>query len=154
MVYKIIFFNILIMFLSGCISKDKHLTNADAHSQKSSELSYLMRELYSVIDDEHKSELERDDVRRRYALRLSDKIKEFSYQARLLSEEKLGKHVNENNLDAFGKNIQALQDKGKEIADISNSYELERLDAKLVELKNICNSCHIGLGVKNENLFN
>jgi cytochrome c556 len=112
------------------------------HVIKSKELKHMMQELNSVVDHDYKSELERDDTRIRYALTLSQKIKEFACKVQIEPKGNL-----------FNQHLKKLEHKGNEIANIVNEYKLEELDAKIVELKNICKSCHNSFGVSNEKTF-
>lgn len=65
MIIKVLFINILFLLLSGCAIKQTELNEIEKHTINSSELKVLMRELDMVVYDRYKSELERDDTRRR-----------------------------------------------------------------------------------------
>lgn len=79
-------------------------------------------------------------------------IKEFSQESKAASKKELGEYASKN-MELFEKNLTQLEQKAYEIEDIASRYEVDKLNGKISELKNICNRCHSDLGVKNETIF-
>ncbi|MBU0721093.1 cytochrome c [bacterium] len=128
---KILFFSIVFVCFTGCTSVYVQ-SNSDAHVQESEKLRLLMRELDLVVYDRFKSELERDDMRRRYAMILAETIKELSKKI----EDK-------NNPKTFQKYSKQLYQNAQELYKIADRYELENLQTKIDAITRTCNSCHI-----------
>ena len=101
-----------------------------------------MRDLSSSVDDRHESELERDAIRRRYALRISRNVKEFSSLIREIPMERLGKDIDDADMEIFYAYAKDLESKAEVIEDIAEGYELERLDSAINNMKRTCNACH------------
>ena len=101
-----------------------------------------MRELSSAMDDRHESELERDTIRRRYALRLSNNIEEFSSLLKNIQKKKLGSNIDEADMQLFSKYANDLEKKGKTLEQIAKDYELEKLNSAVNDIKRSCNTCH------------
>jgi len=131
----------LLLILSGCASKS-NLNKTTLKHTKSMELSVIMHEFDQLIFDNAKSELELDNIRRRYALTLSETIKDLTYKMESLSADQLDKKVSKDNMSSFKKYINQLRGDAQDIHDIAQRYELEKLDVKLRDLKRTCNSCH------------
>ncbi|MEA2099902.1 MAG: hypothetical protein U9P72_07220 [Campylobacterota bacterium] len=143
MVNKFLFFNIVfLVLLSGCSSKIDSIDETLKHDKDTQELSSIMHELNLLVYDNVKSELELDNVRRRYALTLAQRIKELTTKAEGISVEKLGKKISQKNIKQFTQYMKELRKNGEEIYEIAQKYELEKLDNKIENLKQTCNSCH------------
>lgn len=147
MFLKVLIFSGVIL-LSGC----SQTTTQNIHKEKSYQLNSVMHQLYNAIDTQNKSELELDDTKIRYAHSISKMIKEFSQESKAASKKELGEYASKN-MELFEKNLIQLEQKAYEIEDIASRYEVDKLNGKISELKNICNRCHSDLGVKNETIF-
>ncbi len=142
---KLKIFTISVMFLlivGGCASKFDVNDKTIKHAEKSVELSVIMHELDQLVFDNAKSELELDNIRRRYALTLSDTIKEQTYKIESMPTDKLSQKVSKDNMESFKKYIIQLRRDAQDINEIAQRYELEKLDDKLQDLKRTCDSCH------------
>ncbi|MBN2782678.1 MAG: hypothetical protein JXQ66_05500 [Campylobacterales bacterium] len=139
---------ITLLFFSGCTKT----ANKNLHEDKSHHINGIMLHLYSEVNNPYKSELDLDDDKIRYAYSISQAIKEFAKESKNFSQKELGIYVSKNK-ELFEKNLNRLKNKAIEIEDIANRYEVEKLDKKLYELKNICYGCHSDLGVRNEKVF-
>ena len=142
MIIKILLINILFLLFSGCSTKQAQLNGVEKHTINSSELRLLMNELDMVVYDKYKSELERDDTRRRYALRLAENIKNLSQQINTLSKDKLGKEINRDDSIVFNNYITELKIKGENIHELALNYELENIDKNIKDIERTCNACH------------
>ena len=142
MFMKFIFLNVLLLLISGCASKQDSVSSVDKHVIKSSELRLLMRNLSSSVDDRHESELERDTIRRRYALRLSNNAKEFSSLIRNIPKERLGNNIDDTDMEVFYGYAKELEKKAGVLHEIAEAYEIEKLDSAVNNLKRTCNACH------------
>ncbi|QOP41109.1 hypothetical protein [Sulfurimonas marina] len=139
---KVLFVSAVLLGWSGC-----SMTETQTHKEQGPQLQFIMRDLNTIVGNNQKSELEREDERRRYALSLVDAINKFSAKAHDKTAKLQTKYINENNIVAFNKHLDALEKKSQEIEKIAKNYELEQLDQEIVELETICTSCHKDLGV-------
>ena len=142
MFMRFILLNVMLLLISGCASKQDSLNGIDKHIIKSSELRIMMRDLNMVVNDEYKSELERDETRRRYAFGLADNVKEFSSIIKSMQLKDLDQNIDDADIQIFSKYTNNLQKNGEVIGRIAQNYELERLDNAINNLKRTCNSCH------------
>ncbi|WP_455756397.1 hypothetical protein [Sulfurimonas sp.] len=145
MIAKVIFLNILLLVFSACSTKHTPLSSIDKHIVITNELNILMQELDMVVYDEYKSELERDDMRRRYAITLADNIKELIININQIPKNKLGEKIDIKNQKTFYTYLRELERSAKEIDSIAQNYELEKLDSKINYMKNVCDNCHLKL---------
>jgi soluble cytochrome b562 len=135
-----------VIFL-GCSTKEKSSdTNVvKEHMIDSHKLRLLMREMNLIVYDRDKSELQRDDDRVRYALKLSDKVKKISQNVILIDKSEL--HLNSVNDKKFRHYAKELNISADQIEKIAKNYELEKLPSALKQLDNRCNACHTEFGV-------
>ncbi len=112
------------------------------HSVESEELKILMRELNLVIYDRQKSELERDDIRRRYALNLADTIKELAYKVEHIPSDVLKKRLNDAEVAVYTGYARELYRDGEQIHTVAERYELEKLDETIAKTERTCDRCH------------
>lgn len=132
----------LLLIVNGCALKTDKVSKMTEHKQDTQELRLMMSEFNMLVNDNFKSELELDNIKRRHALTLADTIKELTYKIEAIPKDKLQKKISKENMELFSIYINKLRNKAKEIEEISQKYELEKLDSKIDELKNICISCH------------
>ncbi len=131
-----------LLIVSGCASKFDVNDKTIKHSKKSVELNVIMHEFDQLIYDNAKSELELDGIRRRYALTLSETIKELTYEMESLSADQLDKKVSKKSMNSFKKYIYQLRGDAQDIHDIAQRYEVDKLDNKFRDLKRTCDGCH------------
>ena len=136
---KILFLSILFIF-GGCVSKESSLSNYNKHMIESNELKGLMHELNMVVYDKFKSELERDNTRRRYALTLADTLKQLAIKIENIPCNKL--NMDEEDKQIYLKHARQLYIDSQEIYDVAQKYELEKLPLKLDNMEKNCKSCH------------
>mgnify|MGYP000105894008 CR=1 FL=1 len=148
MFVRVLFLIISLLLLSACVSKNTSSTNLTTietekeHKIKSEELRLLMRELNMVVYDRQKSELDRDDIRRRYALNLSDVVKELSYKIEHIPQDGLGENLTQKDRELYAHYANRLYKNGEEIYDVAQKYELEKLDNKIENMQRTCDGCH------------
>jgi len=143
LIIRVLYINIFLLLISGCSAKyNSELNTIEKHTIHSSELRMLMNELDMVVYDRYKSELERDDTRRRYALNLAQNIEKISKQINNLSKDKLAKNIDKNDISLFSKYVKELSTKGKNIRKLALNYELENIDKKIENIELTCNACH------------
>ena len=142
-ILRVVVLNIFfLLIVNGCALKTDRVSEMREHKQDTQELRLMMHEFNMLVNDNFKSELELDNIRRRHALTLADTIKELTYKIEAIPKDKLQMNISKENIELFSSYINKLRNKAKEIEEISQKYELEKLDSKIDELKNICNSCH------------
>jgi len=137
---KILFLSLLLFI--GCSSKDASLSKAKEHMIQSNELQTLMHEINMVVYDKFKSELQRDNIRRRYALSLADKIKKLAHSIEIINPNQLGVNVNQNDIKVFRSYAKELNENSKEIYNIAQNYELEKIPSSLENMEKTCTACH------------
>lgn len=112
-----------------------------SHLVQNGELRAMMRELDTLLNDEPKSELERDDARRRYALRAADTIGTIAEKIRRLPET-------HPLFDEKGEEAQflgytdALGTEGERLRILALAYEVERIESQMARVERVCNACH------------
>jgi len=142
MMLKLLFSTILFLFFSACTSKYDSLNEAQKHTLKSSNLKLLMHDMNMVIYEKSKSVLDHDNARRRYAFTLADNIKKISSQMKQPPADKFTSDMNKKDIAIFNNYIKKLYQKGEDIYQLAQNYELEKLDSKLQEMEQICKACH------------
>ncbi len=138
---KILFLTLILLFCS-CSSKKEPSNSVEEHMILSNELSVLMSEIDMVIYNRFKSELQRDNIRRRYALSLVDEINELASSLKVTSPVQLKLDETEENIEIFNSFANRLNENAQEISKIAKNYELEKLPSSLEKVKITCNSCH------------
>ena len=148
MVLRMLFMMLSLLLLSACVSKSSSSANVTSleeekkHKIESEELRLLMRELNMVVYDRQKSELDRDDIRRRYALNLADVVKELAYKIEHIPQDGLGKNLTQKDRELYAHYAHKLYKNSEEIYDVAQKYELEKLDNKIDNMQRTCDGCH------------
>ena len=142
MLNNFLFFLFFILIFSSCSQKSTPVADDTCHMTEYAELNTLMHELDMVIYDRFKSELERDNIRRRYALTLADTIKELSLKIKDIDCKKFDHKLSKEEIATYHKYSEELYENSIKIDTIAQRYEFEKLPQELDNLKQICNSCH------------
>ena len=148
MILRALFLMLTLFVLSACVSKSSSSANmnslkaAKEHKIESEELRLLMRELNMVVYDRQKSELDRDDIRRRYALNLADVVKELAYKIEHIPQDGLGENLTQKDRELYVHYARELYENGEEINDVVQKYEMEKLENAIDNMKQTCNRCH------------
>jgi len=130
---------LLLFFLNACTAQNTPYTDKTKHTN---ELRLIMHEFNLIVNDNSKSELELDDERRRYAFTLAQTLEKLSCNLENIPQNELEKSIKVEDKALFAKHIQELHKNAEEIEIIAQRYELEKLESKVQEVKQICNSCH------------
>ncbi len=151
---KLIFLTLTVLLFNACSSKKlsngDHIAYAKIHMKEAEKLDFLIQELDMVIYDRTKSELERDDIRRRYALSLSAVVSNLSKSLKKVDKAALNKRYPLANIDDFALFANELQNNARVIKKSADFYELERLSGQLQRLEKTCTSCHTYIGSLHE----
>lgn len=108
------------------------------------ELRQIMNELNNVVyEQDERSELERDEARRRHAFRIADTIKKFSHAIASAPSRHAGLKLTDVEEKEFFSYGQELRRQGNEIQAIAENYEMEKLQGALNNMVGICNRCHV-----------
>lgn len=111
------------------------------HLIQNEELRMMMRELQTVVDDDPKSELERDDARRRYALRVAGTIENIAQKIKRLPETR-PLLENEAEKQRFLGYADALDREGRRLRSLALAYETEKIEPQMARVNRVCNACH------------
>ena len=112
-----------------------------SHMVQNGELRAMMRELDTVLNDDPKSELERDDARRRYALRAADTIGAIAVKIKRLPEtHPLFDEKGEE--EQFLRYTEALGAEGERLRMLALAYEVEHIAPQMARVERVCNACH------------
>ena len=148
MFVRALFLIISLLLLSACVSKNSssvNLTTVETekeHKVESEELRLLMQELDMVVYDRQKSELDRDDIRRRYALNLAAVVKELAYKIEHIPQDGLGENLTQKDRVLYIDYARELYANGEEINDVAQKYEMEKLESTIDNMQQTCNRCH------------
>ena len=135
-----------VMAISGCsVQQDIDVVTErkGAGQVHAVELRQIMRELNNVVyEDEQRSALDRDDARRRHALRMADTIDKFVVD--IYEAPKKNPNVKLDTLEEkeFYSYAQALKREGQAIREVARSYQLEKLRGAMNDMVAVCNRCH------------
>jgi hypothetical protein len=132
----------LLVVFSGCSPREQNTKPLVKHMIQSQKLRLLMRELDLVVYEPQKSELERDEIRKRYALTLADTLKRLSVEVENMSKSDLGSNLAANDFDAYKKHAKLLNKNANELYELAQNYKFELIDKKMQDVKISCDSCH------------
>ena len=148
MILRALFLMLALFVLSACVSKNLSSANMNSlkadkeHKIESEELRLLMHELNMVVYDRQKSELDRDDIRRRYALNLADIVKDLAYKVEHIPQDGLGENLTQKDRELYIHYARDLYKNGEEINTIAQKYEMEQLERAIDSMQQTCNRCH------------
>jgi hypothetical protein len=107
------------------------------------ELRDIMRELKQVLYEKvESSELEREDARRRHALRLADTIDTLACKIGDYPKGETAVKLGSEDAIAYASYTQALRQQGEAIRQIATAYCMEELKGAMNTMVGICNRCH------------
>ncbi len=148
MFIRVLFLIISLLLMSACVSKNTASSNLTAlerekeHKIESEELRLLMQELDMVVYDRQKSELDRDEIRRRYALNLADAIKRLALKIEDVPQDGLGENLTSEDRKMYIVYAQELYKNGETIDAVAQKYEIEKLESTVAQMQQTCNRCH------------
>lgn len=135
------FFSILlsIFLFASCSQTSVQETSLQKHINESEQLQYIMHSLKSSIYEKNKSELDIEDAKKRYALKIALNIKQATNVLNKYGESNL----KDESLKSFLSLNQKLEVYSSKIESIANNYEIEKLDDEIEQMELICTSCHV-----------
>lgn len=110
--------------------------------KEAKKLDLLIRELDMVIYNRTKSELQRDDMRRRYARTLSDILTQLSADLSKVNKHELQETLPSIDYLKFQTLSHKLNNSARTIKKSADLYELEKLPQQLEDLDRTCTACH------------
>lgn len=117
--------------------------NVQRHAEVAAQMKRAMHEMYNVLYERHISELERDDERRRYAIKLSERV--------LLISEEIRKYPTQSGWEEFShpKKTAAflsladrLKNHAEAIGKSASDYQFRMLGEEITNMVQTCNQCH------------
>lgn len=131
----------------GCTKEPEVVTQDTAtvqqHVYVSNNMKRVMHDMNSVLYERHKSELERDEEKQRYALKLSDKLITISKEIKKYPQNsKQERFNNVQKKEYFMMLADQLKLHGENIRSIASSYNMKALNEEIQSMTQTCNSCH------------
>lgn len=151
--YIKIFVLLVWVLLSACSSHK--LTNNDGITHKQMRLTHMKRllnDLNNVQYTRHKSEIELDDDRKRYANSLADSLKLMSKKTVDFPKNDPTFIIKSSKLEEYNNLTKQLYTQGEEIENQANRYDFESLEITIENVKKTCMSCHNIVGLKHNPL--
>lgn len=142
MIKKFALSTTILLLLTSCSTKEHSPQKHIKHKVASGDLNSLRQEILMVSFDRIKSELERDDVRRRHALTLSQNLISLSEQMKDIPKDKIKNLNTPQDKELYKKYSQQLKKSANDIYQVAQNYELEKLPNKLTQMKQVCKTCH------------
>lgn len=140
---KILFLFAVVFLFSACVHKaNPSFYATKQHMLESEKLKVLIHELNTVVYNRVKSELEKDELRRRYALRYATTIKQVAKNVETLSLNQKGEMLSEDDKKLYASFAKRLYKNGEEIQRVVSKYKLEELNTQLIKAEATCNACH------------
>ena len=141
---------ILSLSFSGC-SSPVITDSQESVNHKADRLVYMRRmlnDLNDVIYERHKSEMERDDDRKRYASNFANTLKTVSSIVAKFPQNDTTITIEESKLKSYAELSKKLYTQGETIQKIADSYDFNALNSAIEDVKTTCTKCHniIGLG--------
>lgn len=148
-----IFLLVFAMFLIlGCSKTDTANSNdviydKRDHKLQSKELKEIMFTLDMSIYNTYKSELEKEDTKVRYSLKLSEDVLKIALRLEHMATTDFNQRLSEQDKIIYNDSLGHLKRSAESIKSSAEKYEVEKLDEKLVQLKQSCTTCHKRFGV-------
>jgi RNA polymerase-interacting CarD/CdnL/TRCF family regulator len=152
MVYKIFLACLALACFGGCskehVAKGEGVTyDVRDHKLQSKTLKQLMLSLDVSISNNYKSELEKEDTRVRYALRLSSDVQKVAVRLKEMAHEDFNKRLSDEDRRIYNESVARLENCAHAIEKVAKNYEVEQLESKIANLKQSCVTCHSHFGV-------
>ena len=133
-----------LLFLSACTSP-KVEECSPCVNHKENRLGYMKRmlsDLNNVIYARHKSEMERDDDRKRYANSFANTLKSMSSRIAEFPKDDVNFNIKNSDLKYYNELSRKLYTQGETIEKIADAYAFKALDLAIDDVKNTCIECH------------
>ena len=131
------------------------VTNNESINHKKNRLGYMKRmlnDLNTVQYARHKSEIELDDDRKRYANNLADSLKLISKKTVDFPKNDPTFIIQSSKLEEYNSLSKQLYAQGEEIENQANRYDFQALEITIENVKKTCISCHKVVGLKHNPL--
>lgn len=135
---KILIIVTSLYLLSGCSQLSTKKTPIDKHIDESIELQHLMHSLNMSVYEKNRTELELDDMKKRYAKNIVINIE----KAVVVLDKYGNKSFQGQQLKSFLDLSADLGEHAKKINHLSQHYKIEELDVEIEKMKLTCISCH------------
>lgn len=138
------FMIIAVVLLSGCTSPEVEECKPCVN-HKENRLVYMKRmlsDLNNVIYARHKSEMERDDDRKRYANSFAKTLKSMSSRIMEFPKDDVNFTIQSGDLQHYNELSKKLYTQGEAIEKIADAYAFESLDLAIDDVKGTCTKCH------------
>ena len=139
MIIKMFFTSIILILLSACAKESKSLSTTQTHNEISSELKVIMHELNMVVYDRYDSELDKDNTRRREAMKLGSSVKDIATH---IQEIQINTDLKKQNPKLFKMYAKELYTQGAIIYNQALNYDIDKLDNSYNNIQNTCKACH------------
>lgn len=134
----------ILFAFSSCAKKpEPTFASTKQHMIESDRLDKLMHELNMVVYNRPKSELEKDELRRRYALRYAKTLKELAQNVENLHYDQHEKELTQDDKRLYTSFAKRLYKNAQDIQSVASKYELEKLNIEMKRANATCNSCHL-----------
>ena len=142
LIKSLLLFSILLSF-AACVPKvNPSFSATKQHMLESKKLHVLIHEMNTVVYNRVKSELEKDELKRRYALQYAGTIKKVAVNLENLTYNQKGEKISEDDKKLYGSFAKRLYKNGEDIQKVASKYRLEELNAQLIKAQMTCNACH------------
>lgn len=140
---KILLLLAVLFSLTACVSKaHPSFSTTKQHMLESDKLHVLIHEINTVVYNRVKSELEKDELRRRYALQYAETIKKVAINVKNLTYNQKGEKVSEDDKKLYSSFANRLYKNGEDIQKVVTEYKLEKLNSNLIKAEATCKACH------------
>lgn len=137
----------LLILLTGCspVTEPEHKTRAEcipAHTDQDATLRRQMQALQMVVYERSRSELERDDLRRRHLLTLSQSVGTLAESLRRSRPLPIARGETNASLATYQALVQQLARDAQALERVADAYAFEHLDITLGAMQHTCDTCH------------
>jgi hypothetical protein len=114
------------------------------HAKASTQMKRAMHEMYTILYNRYSSELERDDERRRYAMKLSQRVLLISEEIRNYPiQSGRSEFSDPEKRAAFMSLADRLRGHGEAIEKSASNYHFRILGEEIKSMVQTCNRCHV-----------
>jgi len=139
---NIILATTVVALFSGCTKEPE--PKIQEHTDISQKLKRIMHDMNSAFYERHKSELERDEQKQRYAFKLSETLITVSQKTKSYPQESNQEcFKNPEKRDTFLSLADQLKLHGENIRSIASTYNMKALNEEIRNMTVTCNHCHV-----------
>ncbi len=136
---------LMVVGIAGCAPQPEQVLWADPAAGRihGTPLREVMYELHhAVYEDQHLSELERDDLRQRYALDLAETVAVLVKEVETAPSTMPGVRLDAADAAAYAAYARELAARGEAIRAVAEAYETEKIASAVDGMIDLCNRCH------------